>query len=278
MKSIAARVSRRSRQFELVAGWLRRDFAWYLSGRSYYAKHLAETLNARKWLFLVGCNNSGTTILHDLLVSSGKFTAMPHEGQRYTRQLVLAERRGFERVWTEYVADLRMTEADSTAILPRLVHDWLFDATPKDRDMVIEKTTANAVRMRWLQKAIPNSYFIGVVRDGFAVAEGIRRKGNKDIARAARHWMKVNEMMQSDSPFIRNFLQLHYEDIVDTPHVALARVARFLGQPAEFPIESSAFDNLVNMNENSFARLTKDDRAVVLAEAGPMLRALGYAA
>ena len=144
--------------------------------------------------------------------------------------------------------------------------------------MLIEKTTANAVRMRWLQKAIPNSYFIGVVRNGFAVAEGIRRKGNKDIARAARHWMKVNEMMQSDSQLVRNFMQLRYEDIVGTPLLVLARVAKFLGQSLELPVGSSVFNDLVNMNENSFTRLTKDDREAVLAEAGPMLRALGYAA
>lgn len=278
MKAIAPRISRMSRQLELMSGWLRRDFAWYLSGRSYFTKHLAETLNDRKWLFLVGCNNSGTTILHDLLVSSGQFTALPHEGQRYTRQLVFAERRGFERVWTEYVSDLRMTEADSTAIVPRLVHDWLFEATPKDRDMIIEKTTANAVRMRWLQKAIPNSYFVGVVRNGLAVAEGIRRKGNKDIARAARHWVKVNEIMQSDSKFVRNYLQLRYEDIAGTPQRALVTVSNFLGQSPELHVESSAFASLVNMNEQSLASLTKADREAVRAEAGPMLQALGYAA
>ncbi|MGH8223840.1 MAG: sulfotransferase, partial [Woeseiaceae bacterium] len=228
MTTVAARIKRKSRQFELMAGWLRRDIAWHFYGRSYYTRHVDELLNARKWVFLAGCNNSGTTILHDLLVSSGRFTALPHEGQRYTRQLAIAERRGFERVWTEYLADLRMTEADSTSIVPRLVYDWLFEAAPKDRDLMIEKTTANSVRMRWLQKAIPKSYFIGVVRNGFAVAEGIRRKGHKDIARAARHWAKVNEIMRSDSQFIRNYLQLRYEDIVGTPQQVVASVSEFL--------------------------------------------------
>lgn len=276
MSKLAGRFKRNLRRLELLAGWLQRDFAWYLHGRSYFSAHADCAGRNRKWVFLVGCNNSGTTILHDLLASTGEFTALRHEGQRYTRQLVLAERRGFERVWTEYLADLRMTESDSTAIAPRLMHDWLFDAVPKERDLVLEKTTANAVRMRWLQKAIPNSYFIGIIRNGLAVAEGIRRKGRKDIARAARHWSKVNEIMRSDGQSVSNYLELRYEYIVDAPGQVVAEVSEFLGRSAQPLAPSLPADHFVDMNPRSLDRLTADDRKTVLEVAGPMLRTLGY--
>ena len=46
--------------------------------------------------------------------------------------------------------------------------------------------------MRWLQEVFPNSCFIGVVRNGFAVAEGIKRKGEKPV-----------EWIASGIPFIK---------------------------------------------------------------------------
>ena len=277
MNNLLARFRRRSRQVKLTWGRLRRDLAWFVSGRSLSGPILADTISQRKWLFLVGCNNSGTTILHDLLVSTEQFSALPHEGQRYTRQLAIAERRGFERVWTEYLTDLQMTEADGTDIVSRLVYDWLFEASPKNRALFIEKTTANAVRMRWLQKAFPNSYFIGVIRNGFAVAEGIRRKGKKDIARAARHWNRVNELMLRDSRLIRHFLQLRYEDVVAAPQDTVSKVAEFLGYSPGFHASPVACEHLVDMNEDSLIQLTMPDREAILTEAGPLLREFGYA-
>jgi hypothetical protein len=77
---------------------------------------------------------------------------MRHEGQRYTRAL---------------------------RPVPRLLFDWLEALGTPLSPRILEKTTANAVRMRWLHQAFPRSAFIGVVRNGYAVAEGIRRKGTR---------------------------------------------------------------------------------------------------
>lgn len=266
------------RSAELRMGWLRRDIAWYRSAGSSYRENLRRQLQERKWLFLVGCNNSGTTLLHELLVQSGIFTAMKYEGQRYTRQLRMAEKRGHERVWSEYLSDLRLTESDDTSCVQRLVHDWLYDARPRDRKYFLEKTTANAVRMRWIQTAIPNSFFIGVIRNGYAVCEGIRRKGNKNLSRAAKHWATVNEIMAGDSGMIKNYLQVRYEDMVHKPAETLEVVGHFLGIDAGEFIERIDYGHIRDMNPYSFRLLDDSDRREIEAHAAGTLRSLGYIA
>lgn len=143
---------------------------------------------------------------------------MPHEGQRYTRALARAARRGHERVWSEFLDDLRMSTKDDLSRAPCLLHDWMREFSVPIRETIVEKTTANAVRMPWLQKVFHRSCFIALVRNGYAVTEGIRRKGLKSVERGARHWNVVNKIMMEDAQDINNFLLLHYEDLVNKPN------------------------------------------------------------
>ena len=56
----------------------------------------------------------------------------------------------------------------------KLKKDWMpfFDRKKK---VFLEKSIVNSARMTWLQDSFANSYFIFIVRNGYAVAEGIRR-------------------------------------------------------------------------------------------------------
>lgn len=214
--------------------------------------------------------------MHDSLAATGLFSAMPHEGQEYTRAIAIAERRGFERVWTEYLDDLRMTEADGFSCVPRLLHDWHYTLTPPLKPIVLEKTTANAARMRWLQAWCPSCSFIGMVRNGFAVTEGIMRKGHKDAKRGAKHWNAVNTLMLDDSKQVRRFLPLSYEDLVDAPSESLERIGEFLGLGAGVLSDAVDTSSFKNMNEWSLNRLDKDQMRLIDREAEPMLRLYGY--
>ncbi|MBK9319321.1 MAG: sulfotransferase [Bacteroidetes bacterium] len=40
-----------------------------------------------KWVFILGCYNSGTTLLHKLLATHSDIGSMPNEGQFYSSQL-----------------------------------------------------------------------------------------------------------------------------------------------------------------------------------------------
>lgn len=269
---------------------MRADFgrlvSWHAAGGSnFFRRYSNEIIQSHKWCFIVGCNNSGTSLLQTLLEQTGHVSTFASEGQFYTRTLARAERRGKERVWTEYLADLEMQRSESLDRLPRLVHDWMREFDVPIKTIILEKTPANAVRMEWLQKAFPRSYFIGLVRNGYAVAEGIRRKGFKSLDRGARHWALVNEIMLQRANNVERFLEIRYEDLVNNYAESLDRLMGFIDisqsvngkhNVSEITIRED-HRVLKDFNAESIARLDEKDKQIIYRNAETMLRHFGYA-
>jgi hypothetical protein len=184
-------------------------------------------------------------------------------------------------VWTEYVSELQLDEREPTTGVPRLLFDWFGELAPPLKPMILEKTTANAVRMRWLERALPGAAFIGIIRNGYAVVEGIRRKGGKSVARGARHWRLVNEMMLSDAKQVRNFLLVRYEDLVAAPQQTLSGISEFLDlksnaiwtafQNGDANLTEDSRMSFVDMNAQSISRLDESELRVITHEAGELL-------
>lgn len=266
-----------------------RMISWYIFGNKYfYTKYAKQISEAHKWCFVTGCNNSGTTLLSNVLERTGQVTALELEGQRYTSVLARARERGHERVWSECIERLRLTDKNSIALFPRLLHDWMREFSLPIEDIILEKTTTNAVRMKWLQSIFPNSHFIGIIRNGYAVTEGIIRKGNKSAERGAKHWNLVNKIMINDSHYIHNFLLLRYEDLVDNPGDVAQKLANFLSIDVEnlksamqekYKYSSAKGDNslhLTNLNTQSISRLSGNEIDIINNNAKEMLDYFGY--
>lgn len=281
------RNSRRAWQFQHDT---RLSLAWRLYGkRQFTSRKKNELLEKHQWCFIVGCNNSGTSLTQSILARSDNVSAFDLEGQRYTTALARANRRGHERVWTEFLDELRMTEAHSSAPFPQLLHDWHASLDQPVKKIIVEKTTANIVRMRWLQHNFRNARFIVLVRDGYAVSEGIYRKGERDISRAARHWNKVYEIAVSDAAQLDNVLFLPYEDLVSQHERACKTLADFVGidykniapeNTANLAPSTKAntdFSTIKDFNLASKQRLSGEDLNLIEAEAGPMLAHFNYA-
>ncbi len=253
-----------------------RALNWYIgNGRKYFEQNSQDIISAHKWCFIVGCNNSGTSLLQAILEASGQVSTFPHEGQRYTKVIKRAYKRGHERVWTEYLHELRLTQGDSKVCVPRLIHDWMLSMERPFNEIIVEKTTANAVRMTWLQKVFPNSYFIGVVRNAYAVTEGIRRKGKKSVERGAHHWNLVNKIMVNDAKLVDNFITIRYEDVVEKPQESLHNIANFIGLDIDdFKMEMR--QHIRNFNSESISRLSKSDIETIQSIAEEMLEYYGY--
>lgn len=83
--------------------------------------------------------------------------------------------------------------------------------------------------MLFLQEYFQPAYFIYIVRNGYAVAEGIRRKAdlrrwknpfydkNYPIELCAKQWRKTDELVEQDRRHIRRFLQIYYGELPHTP-------------------------------------------------------------
>lgn len=244
----------------------------------------------KAWVFVVGCYNSGTTLLAQMLGEHPRISALPTEGQFLTDQLPADYDYGIPRMWVMREDLWRLTEDDAGPDVTRLKKEWAIRLDTK-RDFLLEKSPPNAARTRWLQKHFENAHFIAIVRNGYAVAQGIRRKAEPrhlregwPIEACATQWARSNEILLEDSTRLNKVLWVTYEDLTEAPARELGRMFSFLGvDPAEMPAAGTKSyrvhereEKVGNLNAASIARLSPDDIAAVTRIAKPMLKRFGY--
>lgn len=240
-------------------------------------------------MFVVGCYNSGTTLLPDLLGRHPKISVLPEEGQFLTDEFKSDYEFGLPRMWTMREDRFRLTEADRGPDPIRLKREWGM-RLDLSRPVLLEKSPPNAARTRWLQKHFENAHFVAIVRNGYAVAEGILRKGDPmhrhgwPIEACAHQWVRSNEVLLEDAPRLRHLLWVRYEDLTERPSEELARIIRFLGlNPDELaydPDETISVhernEPLRNLNDQSIANLSTQDVATINRVAERMLAHFDY--
>jgi hypothetical protein len=156
--------------------------------------------------------------------------------------------------------------------------------------VLLEKSPPNGARTRWLQKNFENAHFIGLVRNGYAVAEGISRKGDPQhiqggwpIERSARQWARSNEILRQDSERLQHFTWLKYEDLVGDVRAALTIITDFL-KISPFPdsVLQQHFtihernEAIKDLNQVSIDRLTRQELQAIYSVAKKELEYFGY--
>jgi len=244
----------------------------------------------KAWVFVVGCYNSGTTLLAQMLGEHPCISALPTEGQFLTDQWPADYTLGLPRMWVQREDLWRLTEQDAGPDVVRLKKEWAI-RLDRSRDFLLEKSPPNAARTRWLQRHFENAHFVLIVRNGYAVAEGIRRKaephhlkGGWPIEACAHQWERSNEIMLEDSAHLERSLWVRYESLAENPAGELERILAFLGlKVADMPAASGRHwkvherDQAVrNLNDANIASLSPEDLATITRIAAPMLRHFGY--
>lgn len=242
-----------------------------------------------QWVFLVGCYNSGTTLLSKMLGWHPDISALPTEGHFLTDQFVKDYEVGLPRMWAGREELFRLIEKDTGPDPARVKKEWgmrLNTAKP----VLVEKSPSNSVRVRWLNHHFQPACFICIIRNGYAVAEGIRRKADPKhlrdgwpIEMAAYQWKRTYEVIEEDSVYLKRMLFVKYEDLVNDPAGELNRIADFTGVKP-----FSNFDNLAemavhernepirNLNPDSISRLTPEDIRSINEVAEETLVRYGY--
>lgn len=242
-----------------------------------------------KWVFIVGCYNSGTTLLAELMSRHPDISGMSTEGHFVTDQLVKDFDIGLPRMWVDREDLFRLTEEDDGPDVIRLKKEWAI-RLDLSKPVLLEKSPPNSARTRWFQKHFENAHFIGLMRNGYAVAEGISRKGDPKhiqrgwpIERSAWQWARGNEVLEKDSEHLKHFTWIKYEDLVANPQDTLNKLTNFLGL-APFPdvVGSGSFkihernDSVKDLNDVSIKRLRPKQIAAVNDIAGACLDRHGY--
>jgi hypothetical protein len=263
-----------------------------------FSRKLTKIVEPEKWLFIVGCYNSGTTLLARLLATHSQISYLD-EGVFKTSQLTTPEELGWPRLWCQVLDKVRLNAADRSVDINKLKKDWMlfFD---RQKTVFVEKSIVNSARMPWLQENFANSYFLFIVRNGYAVAEGIRRRTARSlrdgqrlnsqftssypIELCAKQWITNNAVVESDAKQIQRFKRISYEDLCAHPYKTISDIYAFLGLNDESSAllevqrwKINEYDSAIrNMNDKSIANLSVEDINKIEAVAGTMLAYYSY--
>ncbi len=243
----------------------------------------------KTWVFLVGCYNSGTTLLAELLGQHSSISALSTEGHFITDQFVKDYDIGLPRMWVDREDLFRLNEDDTGPDPLRVKKEWAMRLDLK-KPVLLEKSPPNSAKMRWLQKHFENAHFVGIMRNGYAVAEGITRKADPKhlidswpIEQSAYQWKRSNEVMQHDARHLKKFMWVTYEDLADDTAATLDKITDFIGIDKFEAFESNRKwsiherdEEMRNMNDESIIRLTPPQIKSINDVAGDMLDAFGY--
>ena len=250
----------------------------------------------KSWVFMGGCYNSGTTILREIIGAHPEISSLPREGVVLTDAFPDLEQNGWTRMWhrNAELADLHDKSPEGIAKVAK--SDWSL-WWRRGAGVFLEKSIVHCAWMPFLQQSFDNPRFISVVRNGYCVCEGIRRRARPTglarqtvqsdvypIDMVGQQWVHANEIIQKDKAGIENYLEIRYENLVDEPLRTLREIFRFIGVDSEVVTETDtgqicigghSFD-ISNQNVASLGRLSESDRAELQNIIGPMMKRLGY--
>ncbi|MBE9126145.1 MULTISPECIES: sulfotransferase family protein [unclassified Coleofasciculus] len=201
--------------------------------------------------FIVGCPRSGTSLLQ-MLMNLHPNIAIPPESHIFERfsgvfanygdlhkssnlQLfvkdILHDKRikewGLEISVAEFCTQIKIVSIKGVVSL-------LFElyAQKNGKKRWGDKTPQHAMYLKEINKIFPEAKFIHLIRDGRDVAESLKRVpiGPKSIYKIAHRWRKYilafEEFKQSTDT--RNWIEVHYEDLVQNLNSELFKIFDFL--------------------------------------------------
>jgi hypothetical protein len=285
---VSSHTQRRLAQMAASPGLILHEARWHLASSAYTSTWTERQLqlDGHYWLFLLGLNNSGTTMLADILTSHPLVRSLPDKSSKLTGALPRSTDEGVRRNWTARTDLFRLTEESDPAPARRARYDWsyFYDRRP---GVLLQKSTPHTLRARWLQRHFEPNRFLATVRNPYAVCEGVRRREGISIEDAATHWARGNEFLLADMPHLERCLFFTYEAFCADPAEHIDRIERFLGLDGAFdrtviarPIRAHNIEGdpqiIQNLNSKSIERLSQSDIETVGRIAGPVMEQFGY--
>lgn len=260
---------------------------------------LGPLLPAREpetWVFMGGCYNSGTTILREMIGAHPEVASLPREGVEMTETFPDLESDGWIRMWFRNAKAADLSDRDPVALANRAKRDWSLWWRRGAR-VFLEKSIVHGAWMPVLDAGFPNARFIGVIRNGYCVCEGIRRRAhpvgearatlgrdNYPIEEVGRQWHFANQILMRDRTSVEKYHEVRYEDFASDPISIIHEIFTFIGvdpnvakiiDDGQVQIGARKF-RITNRNAESIERLDAAERVKLWSEISPMMRELGY--
>lgn len=247
----------------------------------------------KRYIFVVGCYNSGTTLLNDILSCHEEISGLPSEGMALTSELKRPEDFGWNRMWHICRDRLEISRLAEKPDPEKLKKEWSF-WFDRNKEFWMEKSIINSLNIDWFEEYFNHPYFIWIIRNGYAVAEGIRRRtrpegkhhaqytGGYPIRLCAKQWVENNRVIEEKLKGAKNSTKLTYEDLTLNPDAAVRNILEWLPVknksitlPEVFTFHKDSA-RISNMNQESINRLTAEEINIINEEAEDVLKRCGY--
>jgi len=232
-------------------------------------------------------------LLNQILSGHPQVSGLNEEGVMLTDKLTRPEDFEWRRMWWK-CEDKMMPLLSSEAVAEKVKRHWshFYD---EQKLFLIEKSISNTPRALFFEEHFQPAYFIHIVRNGYAVAEGIRHKagimpGNPHhsmkeypIEWCASQWKRSLELVDQYNPKMSHFLQITYEALTEDPDRTAKKICDFIGVSSfRHSLKDTTFEvhslqeEIVNMNARSIKNLNQEQISAINAVAGDFLKRYGY--
>lgn len=251
-------------------------------------------------LFIATGNNSGSTLLLNLLSNCKNAVTFPKEPHEHSwvimegQHVAQGHMPGFKLsddglVWTEQFDRIsNRSNYDWEQVKKSWDIAWRKSSNYHNRNRVmIEKSPHNVGRIKMLAEEFEDSWFLVQVRNPYVVAEGIRRRmGSKcDIRRAGNHVAKMMELCRQNIEQENQVLAWRYEDLFNKSHIIEKMITDSIVDISDFTfsleVPSKTMDgyktmNLTNMNYKQINNLDDKDIDILNSVFRPYIDTLTF--
>jgi hypothetical protein len=238
----------------------------------------APAVRSKAPVFVLGCGRSGTKLLYHTLLSAGGFAVYHAEsnafnliGLRFGSLARRENRRSLLDHWLRsklfYRSGLSREEIEGKILEDcRNAGDFLrilmeTIARKQGVERWAECTPLHLLYLPLIKKLFPDALIVHIIRDGRDVAVSLDRIGwikplpwdkKRKLLAPAIFWRwivgkgrKYGRTMGGD------YLEVHYEDVVETPRETLARIGAFLDHDLDYDrIQQNAQGSMVDPNSS----------------------------
>ena len=252
---------------------------------------VAPSPRSRAPVFVLGCGRSGTKLLYHTLLSAGGFAVYHAESNAFNllglRFGNLAHRSNRRQLLDAYYTSMlfQRTGLDPQDIDARVMEDCrnagdflriVMEAVARKQGVErwAECTPLHLLYLPLIKKVIPDALVVHIIRDGRDVTASLHRIGwirplPWDRARACLvpaiywRWM-VSKGRRHGKTLGADYMEVHYEDVVQNPRETLARIGKFIDQDLDYDRTQQVALGSVNNPNSSFRGDGKETEAATI--------------
>jgi LPS sulfotransferase NodH len=251
----------------------------------------STSVRSKAPVFVVGCPRSGTTLLYHMLLSAGNFAMYRAESQvfnvlepRFGDLSLANHKRKLLQAWcgsalfaktgldANVVRQRVMDECRNGGDFLRIVMETM--SRQQNVDRWADSTPEHVLYLDRIKTTIPNALAIHIIRDGRDVALSLQKQAwirpfvwdrARSLEVASLYWEWIVEAGRKCGAALGgDYVEVHYEDLVQNPRAVLAKLSRFVDQDLDYDrIEKVAVGSVSQPNSSFVAETDGEDFAPV---------------